>query len=210
MEEKFFKDDKLSVAIKADVAEEIKGAYCALGWELKEEYDDERYGDLVHMDFTRPHLVAEKDRLQLLQVRLEVAVNFLGRTRIYTRARSVAVGLFFGILGAAFVVLGLLAAIKTNSVIFLAGGVALMSAGVSCWLIAAISGTMLLKKDKERYSALIAVVHENIRSVMSEAVKITGVSLAADCADGQKDGTYAEITADSIIKNVTEEAPREN
>ena len=35
MEEKFFKDDKLSVAIKADVAEEIKGAYCALGWELK-------------------------------------------------------------------------------------------------------------------------------------------------------------------------------
>ena len=54
------------------------------------------------------------------------------------------------------------------------------------------------------------MVHENIRSIMSEAVKITGVSLAADCADGQKGGTYAEITADSIIKNVTEEAPREN
>lgn len=87
MEEKFFKDDKLSVAIKADVAEEIKGAYCALGWELKEEYDDKRYGDLVHMDFTRPHLIAEKDRLQLLQVRLEVAVNFWAEQG-YTPARA--------------------------------------------------------------------------------------------------------------------------
>lgn len=69
MSEQLFSDDKLSVAVKADASDEIKRAYCTFGWKLEDEYDDGNYRDIIHMEFSRPHFIKEKDRLQLLQVR---------------------------------------------------------------------------------------------------------------------------------------------
>ena len=47
MTENLFRDDKLSVAVKADAEREIKKAYCALGWVLDGEYGDGKYGDII-------------------------------------------------------------------------------------------------------------------------------------------------------------------
>ena len=69
MSEQLFSDDKLSVAVKADASDEIKRAYCTFGWKLEDEYDDGNYRDIIHMEFSRPHFIKGKDRLQLLQVR---------------------------------------------------------------------------------------------------------------------------------------------
>ena len=49
MREELFTYDNLAVAVKADAADEIKTAYCTLGWRLEDEYGDDSYGDIIHM-----------------------------------------------------------------------------------------------------------------------------------------------------------------
>ena len=175
MTENLFRDDKLSVAVKADAEREIKKAYCALGWVLDEEYGDGKYGDIIHMDFSRPHLVGGEDRLQLLQVRFEVALNFMGRAKRSIPLRATILGALLSLIGAVFVAIGLIMAFGAHGNLFLAGGVVLASAGVTFFVLAAISCAELLRTDRVRYGTIIAVLKENINSIIAEASRITGV-----------------------------------
>lgn len=59
--------------------------------------------------------------------------------------------------------------------LFLAGGVVLASAGVTFFVLAAISCAELLRTDRVRYGTIIAVLKENINSIIAEASRITGV-----------------------------------
>lgn len=177
MTEKLFKDDELAVAVRADAAEDIKKAYCTLGWQLKDEYGDGSYRDIIHMDFTRPHLIEGKDRLQLLQVRYEVNLNFIARARRRVGARAAVLAALIIIVGLAFLAFGIYNVINAPSVMFIVGGAVLILSGVAFFGIAAYACSVLLQRDRERIGKLIVIFKENIGSILKESAAITGVRL---------------------------------
>lgn len=175
MTEKLFKDDELAVAVKADAAEDIKNAYCTLGWQLKDEYGDNSYRDIIHMDFARPHLIEGKDRLQLLQVRYEVNLNFIARAHRRVGARAAVLAALLIIVGLTLAAFGIFNIINAPSPLFTIGGAVLIVSGAAFFAIAAYSCNILLRRDRERYGTITAVLRENIRSILKEAAQITGV-----------------------------------
>lgn len=182
MRQELFTYDNLAVAVKADAADEIKSAYCTLGWQLTDEYGDDSYSDIIHMDFIRPHYIGGKDRLQLLQVRYEVALNFIARARRRSSARAVAVASLLILVGLALVAFGAYCIIAAPSPVFVGGGITLLVAGAAFFAIAAYSGYTLFKTDRTRSDAIVAVLGENISSILAEAAHITGVP-AAEAAE---------------------------
>lgn len=175
MAEEFFKDDELAVAVKAEAAEEIKRAYGMFGWRLSKECADGSYRDIVHMDFTRPHAIAGKDRLQLLQVRYEVALNFMSRARRRAFARAVVLAVLLSLAGLALVVFGAVQTAAAQSSVFLWGGIALIVGGAAFFVVAACLCRLLYRRDSERYGAISAVLRENAGTILKEAADITGV-----------------------------------
>lgn len=85
--------DSISLVLKRDVLENMLSYYSELGWREYERYEDKKYFDLIHLTLVRSHKIENKDRLQLLQVRLEAAVNRIGVDRKYKHSRSTVLGL---------------------------------------------------------------------------------------------------------------------
>lgn len=71
--------DSLSIIVKKDKVENITEYYKVFGYELDIKKADKKYSNLVHLSFYRPHKIANKDRLQLYQARMECAVNNVAR-----------------------------------------------------------------------------------------------------------------------------------
>lgn len=174
MDEKVvFDDDKLAVAVKSEQADKIRAAYRAFGWRLENQYEDVRFGDIVHMDFARPHKTEGKDRLQLLQVRFEVALNFLGRASRLIVARAVIIGILLALIAAALTVYGAVVVAFSTTSVFIASGFAIISAGIIFFVLAVTTAGKVHATDKQRYGAVASVLRENIEALLREARDIT-------------------------------------
>ncbi len=169
-----FEDDKLSVAVKSEGADEIVRAYNAFGWHTVKRYSDEEYSDIVHIDFSRLHRIEGKDRLQLLQVRFEVAVSFLSHAGPYSLVRAVIIGALLALVGVALAVYGGFVVALSTTTVFFASGFAVISAGVIFIVLAIVTANKISATDKQRYGAVSAVLRENIRAILREAAAITG------------------------------------
>ncbi len=67
--------DYIEIIIKKDNAEEVISSYKKFLWQELERNEDARYSDILHVSFCRAHKIKNKDRLQLLQVYYEFALN---------------------------------------------------------------------------------------------------------------------------------------
>ena len=89
--------DHMSLDVKRGKAEKFRHSCEDFGWQQVERRADRRYADIVHLRFRRPHAIANKDALQLLQVRLEIAWNTIGRCESALSARTAAFAVVGGI-----------------------------------------------------------------------------------------------------------------
>ena len=169
-----FEDDKLSVAVKADGAREIKESYAAFGWRIASERADGRCPGIVHMDFVREHKIAGKDRLQLLQVRFEVAVNFLGKAAHRLYVRAAVIGALIALIGAALIVYGAVVMAYSTTAFYMASGAGAICAGVIFAVLAYFTAGKVYSSDKLKYGAIAAVLRDNVRDILREAALITG------------------------------------
>lgn len=182
-----FEDDKLAITAKAGMADEILNIYKVFGWEVKGRYDDGQYGDIVHINFSRPHRIEGKDRLQLLQVRFEVALNFLGRAHRMIFLRAVIFGVLIALVGLALAVYGAFVMAYSTTNLFFAGGIVLICAGVLFFVIAGLTANKLYVQDGQKYGVLATVLKENITSIVNEASLITGITAGRDGGKGAED-----------------------
>ena len=173
-----FEDDKLAITVKADGAEDIKKAYAVFGWRLVKQYGDEKYGDIIHMDFVREHKIEGKDRLQLLQVRFEVAVNFLGKAPGRLSVRAGIIGALLSLIGIALIVYGAVVAFYSTTTVFYATGIGVISGGILFVVFALFVANKVFTTDKQTSGAVAAVLRDNIKDILAEASRITGVKNA--------------------------------
>lgn len=99
--------DNLNVAVRRDKVHDLMRYYRALGWENTAVREYGSSGRLLDMSFRRPHFIAQRDQLQLLQVYLETALNTEGWLERMPRPKTFFFCLFGGLLSLALIAAGL-------------------------------------------------------------------------------------------------------
>ncbi len=176
--EEYMKNDRLSVTVRADKAELITNAYGVFGWELESEKSDKKSDSVVHMDFIRDHYINGKDRLQYLQVKFDIALNAISKTKRKTPARAAVFGVIFELFGLAFIIAGVIMVAFLRSSIQVGYGITLIVASSVCIVFAWMCATKIYKEDRQKHGAVIKVLEENLKNILSEASEITGCSYA--------------------------------
>lgn len=169
-----FEEDTISVQGKKQASEHIIKRYGDFGWQLTEKKDDKLYGDVVHMKFTRPHFIENKDELQLLQVRLEIAYNKTGKLARKSTARTAVLSTVSAILAAAFAAGGIVLILLLGGLIPLICGSVLCAVGAVIAVVGGIFSHRVYKKDKTKFALLIEKEVEKIENLCKCAKELRG------------------------------------
>lgn len=168
-----FDNDYINLKAKKQAAEHLISCYADFGWSLTERKDDKIYGDTVHMTFTRPHIIENKDELQLLQVRLDIAFNNTGKFARKPKSGLALRVTLITLIAALFIGLGLFFVIMDPLTIFW-GGWLFWGAGAAV----AISGSILTKRsykiDKKKYALLVELEIKRIGDICKKAKALRG------------------------------------
>lgn len=173
--------DYLAVSVKSDQLNRILHCYRSLGWTEVKTVDDREYYNMKYVRLRRPHKIANKDRLQYLQVRMEGAINSLVEivNRAHLKSNAAAGGL--GLLAAGLIALAVWLVIYFTSAIRVLGWVCL---GVGCALIVVAVAVRAGLRRRERKVASGKIM-EKLRltqSLIEEAVSL------APAKEGVADG----------------------
>lgn len=191
-----FDYDYIALDVKRAKAERFRRSCEHFGWEQIGRTADRRYADVVHLRFRRPHDVPAKDALQLLQVRLELAWNAVGRAESALSARTLAallcLLLFAALsLAAGATLLALLWGTLWARVLgFVLAGLGLLCGAEGLHRLAGVTG-----KSRQKHRAAIIAARRQIRALCAaaRALRAAGEEQAAaiaansSAADGAAD-----------------------
>ena len=165
--------DYLDIIVKKISEDEIVDAYSAFLWEKIDKKEDKRYNDVVHLSFRRPHKIQNKDRLQLLEVYYESALELRVDIEIKKHSKSkmnlanlifLSAILLFGV--GVFICLN-----KTLLSIILGSVFALSVLGVAIFLASKIK--KLFIKENDIYLEKLKKVNDGINGILGEANALT-------------------------------------
>lgn len=216
--------DSLFVTVKLNKLDEIEKYYSALGWECVDSRDDKIYGDIIHLTLRRPHFIAQKDKLQLLQVYMEAALNDVGRLEANPRPKTLFVASICTLLLIAITVPGILlvllaekAALHTAGIVFLAAAGVQLVIGLTLFIKTFKGEGKTARLRLESARAEIAEVYNQASLItgMNAVEKITG-GLSANNAlfevaasDTADDNLPAENTESGLVAENYSEAADE-
>ncbi len=163
--------DTIEFKLRRDKAEEIRSRLACFGWELEREKADRFSSEIVHVRFVRPHKVAQKDRLQLLQVRVEIALKRQAKYEHIAQSRAAAFGLVFGLMFALVAGLGIAFAVNGFCLPLAYTLIGIAAAGIT---VNAFLSTALKRHDGEKYARLMRENAENLDKYCRAARAITG------------------------------------
>lgn len=168
-----FDNDFITVTGRKQASEHIIKRYGDFGWKLTETKEDKLYGDILHMSFTRPHVIENKDELQLLQVRLEIAYNNTGKLARKSRYRTSLLVTLTALIVTAFLVGGVFMILNGGLLPLIFGSIA-CALGVVMATVGGISASRIGKKDKAKYTRLIEKEVEKIEDLCRQARTLRG------------------------------------
>ncbi len=109
--------DYLTILVKRDKLEEVESRYKDFSWEILNEQEHERFGNIVVVELRRPHYIDNKDELQFFQVQMEFLLNSRAECEKKKHSKSKTFGLLFGLLSTLIFVLSVLVIINSTSII---------------------------------------------------------------------------------------------
>lgn len=93
------KFDKFSLYVKKEMKDEIVENYAKFGWELIDVKLNMFYDDIIDLTFKRPHIISNKDELQLSQVYMEDKINEIGKLNKNKDSKSTEFAMLCGLCG---------------------------------------------------------------------------------------------------------------
>lgn len=191
METDYRNYDRLFVTVKLNKLDELEECYRALGWECVDSRDDSVYRGRVHLVYRRPHRIENKDKLQLLQVYLESALNDEGRLESRAMPLTAATGIITGFVTLALVALGLcLMYLLDNPVIYTAGIIFLTCSAAMLLLAVTVTLKVFFGENKRRKTKLLHARAE-IEAVLKEAATIGDICVLRECGGSFADAAVA-------------------
>lgn len=155
--------DYLAVSVKSDQLSRILHCYRALGWtEIKTE-EDRQYYDMNYVRLRRPHRIANKDRLQYLQVRMENSINSLVAITNRAHIKSNGIAAAGTLATLAIAALGLWLVIARAGALRIFGWVCV---GLSLAVAIAVTVAVYVMRRREKKAATVAII-EKLRLTQS-------------------------------------------
>lgn len=155
--------DYLAVSVKSDQLSRILHCYRALGWtEIKTE-EDRQYYDMNYVRLRRPHRIANKDRLQYLQVRMENSINSLVAITNRAHIKSNGIAAAGTLATLAIAALGLWLVIASAGALRIFGWVCV---GLSLAVAIAVTVAVYVMRRREKKAATAAII-EKLRLTQS-------------------------------------------
>lgn len=168
--------DSISLALKEEELDKMLSYYKAFGWQEYERNEDRRYFDIVHIRLIRKHKISNKSKLQLLQVKMEAAVNRFAAVRKNKHSRSICFILTTAVLGAALAFLGLYLSFTLYQSGFklapLFSSISLIGVAVPLLLIPKMKA--LVREEKRVFLAKFKEMTSEISRIISKAKKLYG------------------------------------
>lgn len=175
MENKNYNDfDTLKLYVKKNKVDDLKKSYSCFGYELTSESPNNKYEDIVDLEFERPHKISNKDELQLLQVYMEENVNKLAKTEKNKHSKSTIFGLIFGPLCLAFVLFGAYLVLKVQTPLGLIFGVVSIILGIAVGIVTTIVSIEISKKEKITFEEIKNQLNSNTSEICAKAKKLLG------------------------------------
>lgn len=143
--------DSISLVLKKEALDNMLSYYTELGWSEYERHEDSRYFDIIHVRLVRPHKIANKDKLQLLQVKLEAAVNRLGHDRRHKHSRSVIFGLTALVISLMFLGVGVPFIIFSEGIWQLSLGIGLALFGLLIPVLSIRPLLSMIRKERDEF-----------------------------------------------------------
>lgn len=163
--------DTIEFKLKREKAGEIEAQLQCFGWEIESERDAKLYSDIVHVRFRRPHKVEQKDRLQLLQVRVEIAHNRQVGYERTMKTRALVFGLGFGLILLALLGFGMELIFKRA---VLGWGIAVIAVSAILLGVTAFLSVLIARHDRKEYTRLMREGAAKIDECCRAAHAITG------------------------------------
>jgi len=167
-------EDVLRIRVNRRATGYVRECYADFGWETVKEKTS-RFTKSLCVWYRRPHFIPHKDELQLLQVRLESALNNTGKILVGRRTRAFLYGLLFALAAVLFFVgAGLLFS-------FYRGGLAIVFGCISVFfgLAACVAGKIISQKayraDVRESKILLAEQFEVMYKLRARALELRGV-----------------------------------
>ncbi len=115
------KYDSLSLALKSELVDKMLSYYEKLGWRVFEKYEDKKYMNIVHVTLVREHVIKNKDKLQLLQVKLESLINRMAKDRKRKHSKTLILSLSSSLFLVISLALGIFLAMRDVPALTLVG-----------------------------------------------------------------------------------------
>ncbi len=170
MEKRDYKNfDYLDVIVKKQNEQEIVDGYLSFLWQKFDAKEDKRYNDIVHLSFKRDIVVPNKDRLQLLQVYYETALNKRAEIEFNKHSKSIVAicNLAFFSLAGLFLVGVFIYFLKSLISVAIGGVVALFILAMDIFLASKIKKNFL--SENISYQTKISQVENDINQILSNA-----------------------------------------
>lgn len=177
METKDYKNfDYLTLFVKKTKVDGIIKCYKSFGWDIEEKREDEKYDDTLVITFRRTHKIKNKDRLQLLQVRVEAKLNELGRCEKYKLSKSLIFGLSAGIGLILLLSLGIFLMVQQTSVFSQFGGIVITIVASVLFVLMLIKLNQMIKQDNEKFIESVKNINLEINAICDVAKKLVEVN----------------------------------
>lgn len=167
--------DYFSVSVRSAQANGIKECYRALGWSEVKAEDDRDYSDMKYMLYSRPRNIENKDRLQYLQVRMENSLNSVSERWVKRYSKSTAIAVFLGVLGSAFIGLGLWIFFAFSHENYLWLSIFAECLGIACYISLVYPLVFVRRAEKKEVRKKGLESLALIKTLIGEAASLSGV-----------------------------------
>lgn len=162
------KYDKLTLCVKDNKTRAIIDHYAHFGWELVESVSNRKYGNIMDLTFIRPHSIKNKDKVQLLQVGLEVELNKIAKQEKRKHSKSVATTLSFLVAGALLVLAGVLNILNATNVGIKILAISLLTLGAILILLPMFITPKIVRKENARHIKFVQEYNSKIEIILNE------------------------------------------
>ncbi len=164
--------DHIYVTVRRDKLKELKFCYEQFGWEEVECQEHTVYENLLDMTFRRPHKIADKDELQLLQVHLEEALNAVGKYENAPKIRTKAFASCLGVLAFLLIAIGLPLGIVPVTIAYKVIGYCMAAVGIIIVPLLCVFSVKLWKYEKVTYERRLKIARDLVITICRGAMTV--------------------------------------
>lgn len=166
--------DYLSVTLKKAFEKELLRCYDAMGWEMISVKEDRLYVDITHYEMRRPVKIEHKDKLLLLQVRVESEINKLAKYAHGRHKKSTIFGITMGFLSLGLIAAAIVLMLYFKTTLFYIAGGVMVAAGIAVGIADIFLDSRLIEWENGVFESNTRKGLARLEEVFSRIAKIKG------------------------------------